>query len=29
MGLLEIACNRGSAATVAKAGRGADVTAEF
>jgi S-adenosyl-L-methionine hydrolase (adenosine-forming) len=29
MGLLEIACNRGSAAHVAKAGRGAEVTAEF
>ena len=29
MGLLEIACNRGSAAMVAKAGRGAEVTAEF
>jgi len=29
MGLLEIACNRGSAAQVAKAGRGAEVVAEF
>ena len=29
MGLLEIACNRGSAALVAKAGRGAEVVAEF
>jgi hypothetical protein len=29
MGLLEIACNRGSAAQMAKAGRGAEVSAEF
>jgi S-adenosylmethionine hydrolase len=29
MGLLEIACYRGAAALVAKAGRGADVLAEF
>jgi hypothetical protein len=29
MGLLEIACNRGSAAQAAKAGRGAEVMAEF
>lgn len=29
MGLLEIACNRGSAAQVAKVGRGAEVAAEF
>jgi S-adenosyl-L-methionine hydrolase (adenosine-forming) len=29
MGLLEIVCNRGSAAQVAKAGRGAEVVAEF
>jgi S-adenosyl-L-methionine hydrolase (adenosine-forming) len=29
MGFLEIACNRGSAAHVAKAGRGAEVLAEF
>jgi S-adenosyl-L-methionine hydrolase (adenosine-forming) len=29
MGLLEIACNRGSAAQVAKAGRGTEVLAEF
>jgi S-adenosylmethionine hydrolase len=29
MGLLEIACNRGSAAHVTRAGRGAEVVAEF
>jgi S-adenosyl-L-methionine hydrolase (adenosine-forming) len=29
MGFLEIACNRGSAAHIAKAGRGAEVVAEF
>jgi S-adenosylmethionine hydrolase len=29
MGLLEIACNRGSAAQMAKAGRGAEVVAEY
>jgi S-adenosyl-L-methionine hydrolase (adenosine-forming) len=29
MGLLEIACNRGSAAMMAKAGRGTEVVAEF
>jgi S-adenosylmethionine hydrolase len=29
MGLLEIACNRGSAAHVAKAGRGAEVAVEY
>jgi len=29
MGLLEIACNRGSAAQAAKAGRGAEVVVEF
>jgi hypothetical protein len=29
MGYLEIACNRGSAAHLAKAGRGAEVLVEF
>jgi len=29
MGLLEIACNRGSAAQIVKAGRGAEIVAEF
>ena len=29
MGLVEIACNRGAASTLAKAGRGAEVVVEF